>query len=336
MIAALRRTFGDIWLLAMIGVIVVTGTISILLEVFASQTAWSTPLQTILAIAAAIVCTAIIVGRLSPSLRLQAIAIAAPALGLIVLGMLFFPDLLALFIGGALGWIVAGTLVFRNSRAPVQYRQAIRALRRNDLEQAITLMSMLIKEEPDVLEHYRFRADLLRLARRFSRAEKDYTRMTALAPQDPVGYNGLAEIALHQGNLEEALQQGLKAHELSDGQWVTAYNLGMVYDRMKNAPDALRVLDEAWNARVPESRHRLLIQLYRARAFARLGDAQGAADALGLLRKEQAGLRDWRSILEAPAADSLRDIIVADVDRAERLVEMADDQAGNVLEELAR
>jgi hypothetical protein len=91
------------------------------------------------------------------------------------------------------------------------------------------------------------------------------------------------------------------------------YNLGMIEDRLSNAVDAAVHLEKAVSLRVPDARHRLLIDLYLARAYARLGEVARAQQAVLDLRKHKAGLDEWDTILKSEQADTLRAVIGDDV-----------------------
>jgi predicted Zn-dependent protease len=222
------------------------------------------------------------------------------------------------------GWIAAGAMIFGKSRAPMQYRQAVKAMRKNDYDAAVKAMDSLIKAEPQEPNHYRFRAELLRLWGKTDRARRDYQQMTTLAQDDAtraVAFNGLAEIDLQTGKYEAAREAAQKACDLAPGEWVAAYNLGLIQDRVSDAPGAIDSLNRALAAKIPDSRHRLLVYLYLLRAHSRRQDSAAATHTLALLRKERAGLREWQSILHSDQAQVLRDVLAADIDTARRLMD---------------
>ena len=51
-------------------------------------------------------------------------------------------------------------------------------------------------------------------------------------PRSP--HNGLAEVELQAGRFEAAQKAAHKAQELAPQEWVAAYNLGMIEDRLAN------------------------------------------------------------------------------------------------------
>ena len=113
------------------------------------------------------------------------------------------------------------------------------------------------------------------------------------------------------------------------GSPTAAYNLGLIYDRIEQPPDALMYLTPDLLRQVPESRHRLLIALYRARAFGRQGDLTQAQDELVRLQKERKGLKDWERIMESDQAEMLRISFADDVQLAAEL--MADHSLDRLL-----
>ena len=114
----------------------------------------------------------------------------------------------------------------------MEYQQAVKHLRKSEYAEAVKSMDSLIKQEPRDPNHYRFRAELLRLWGKLDRAKKDYQRMTELDPKSAVGYNGLAEVYLQAGDYDDALEAGQRAAELAPDEWVALYNLGMIEDRL--------------------------------------------------------------------------------------------------------
>ncbi len=188
--------------------------------------------------------------------------------------MTVLPQFALALIGAAAGWIVAGAFLFR-ARAPMEYQKAVKHLRKSEYAEAVQTMDILIKSEPRDPNHYRFRAELLRLWGKLDKARKDYQRMTELDPQSAVAYNGLAEVYLQSGDYDPALEAAQRAAELAPDEWVAYYNLGMIEDRLERSPDVIEHLERALALKVPDARHRLLMYLYIARANARLGNASG-------------------------------------------------------------
>jgi tetratricopeptide (TPR) repeat protein len=285
------------------------------------STGTATVLLTLFFLASAVI---IVVGRMEGDARYRWGATLAPAVGLMLLAALFAPQYFLAASGGAVGWIVAGTLIFGKSRAPQQYREAVKALRKSDYEAGVKSMDGLIKAEPDEPNHYRFRAELLRLWGKTDRARRDYAQMADLAKDDStraVAYNGLAEIDLQTGKYQQALESARQASHLAPNEWVAAYNLGMIQDRLAENEGAVASLTRALNAKVPDSRHRLLIYLYLARAYSRKGDAASAQQMVDKLKKERSGLREWEAILGSDQAQVIRDVLAKDVETAKGLAE---------------
>lgn len=287
---------------------------------------WAVTAQTLLLLLFLTIVVAVIIGRLEGDRRYRWGATLLPAVGLLALGALFFPDYFMAFAGGAVGWIAAGIFIFGKDKAPRQYKDAIKAMRKNDYEAAVKAMDTLIKDEPKEPNHYRFRAELLRLWDKHGRAKRDYEHMLTLANDDAtkaVAYNGLAELDLQKHKFQEALQSAQKAYDLAPHEWVAAYNLGMIQDRLGHSQPAIESLQRALSAKIPDARHRLLVCLYLVRAHSRLGDISAAQTALTQLKKQRAGLNEWQAILNSPQAEVLRSVLAEDVGTARALIEGA-------------
>lgn len=250
-------------------------------------------------------------------------AILVPSFGLVILGVIFFPQYLLVFLGGAFGWAIIGLMLFGNTRTPMQYRQAIKAMRDADYATAVSAMDSLIKEDPDDPNHYRFRAELLRLWGKLGRAKRDYQAMLDKAIDDAdkaVAYNGLAEVDLQAGHYETALEFAQKAYDFAPDDWVAAYNLGMIADRMEDNSLALDSLEKALSANISDSRHRLLVYLWQARAYARQEESDQAGEAVNRLKQEKNGLQEWQKILPEEQAKVLREVLSEDIELAEKLI----------------
>jgi tetratricopeptide (TPR) repeat protein len=296
-----------------------TGLFSLVLNVVDAE--WVIGVQTLLLLVFAGVSAGIIFSALDPFDRGRWIGILTPSFALVVLGTTFFRDQSALFMGLAFGWIVAAQFIF-NPRGPMAYQKAVRAMRKSDYEAATKELDQLVRQEPKNAAHYQFRAEIHRLAGKLAAAKRDYKKLIDLGGEHaPVGYNLLAEVHLQAGEYDEALAAGKKALALAPDEWVPVYNLGMIEDRLKLPRETLEHLDKALEIGVPDSRHRLLIHLYRARAWARLKDDRQARAAVDALKSERRALQEWRKLLKAPQAETLRAVLAADVEAAAALVE---------------
>lgn len=296
----------------------VTGLLSLILNVIVNGVEWARPAQSLLAIAALVGSLVLIMGRLDPVERGRWLGVLVPALGAILLGALFLPQFLPLLMGAGVGWIVVGLFVFR-SRAPMSMQRAVKHFRRSEFADAVKEIDLLIKDEPQNPNHYRFRAEVLRVWGKLDRAKRDYLRMTELAPDAPDAYNGLAEVLLQAGEHRGALDAAKRAAALAPNEWVALYNLGMIEDRLGQSEAALEHLDRALALRVKDARHRALIHFYRARAFARLGDETRARAALDLLKRHRLGLEEWDRIVSSDQAETLRTVLGADIARAQEV-----------------
>ena len=311
---------GRFWLL--IGVFATTGILSLALPLIIPAPE-VTAIQNALAVGAIIIALALLFQRMDSTQRRMWGAITVPAFGLIVLGFVILQQYQGAFLGFALGWIVVGLLLFGRSQAPTQYRDAIKAMRKGDFKEAVAAMDDLIKQEDDMPNHYRFRAELLRLWGKLGRARRDYEAMLNISDDDgnrAVAYNGLAEVDLQAGKLDTALDAAKKAYDLAPNEWVAAYNLGMIQDRLQQSTQALDSLNKGIKARVPDARHRLLIHLYIARAHARLNQFDEAKSALNDMKSERKGLTEWKGILADEQAAVLRTVLADDVALAEKLI----------------
>lgn len=301
------------------GLLAITGLLSLMLNAIEPPEAWIPTAQTALAALFLVGAAAAVITRFDGLERRQILILIAPALGALILG-LFVPQWFAALAVIAVGWI-AVALIAGRAGVRREYQRAIKHMRKGQYEPAIAILSDLIKAEPQQAEHRRFRADLYRLAGNLRKAKADYEKVAALMPQSGVGYNGLAEVYLQEGNYERAFEYGLKAHALEPNHWVTAYNLGMIADRMGKWTEAIAYLKRALAAKMPDSRHRLLSYLWLLRAYSFTGEEAGAREALAALRSEKRGLREWQIIFESEQAAILRRVLGEDVALAQELAE---------------
>ena len=320
MIKRLQIFFGPRRFRAFVALLATTGFASLALYALGQGSQTVTALQTLLLLIFLLGASVLILGRLPAEERLRWLAIIVPSVLGIVIGSLFLPHLTGLFVGAGLGWIVAGIFIFRDVRGPQNYRSAVKAMRKGDYPSAIASMTAEIREKPRRAEHYRFRAELHRLAGDLKAARADYRRMTELDEISAVAYNGLAEVELQAGNLENASKAALKALELAPKEWVAAYNLGMIEERLGHDESALRHLSDALDLEIPDSRHRLLVHLYLWRIHHRRADNVSARAALTALKREKAGLEEWQVIMSAEEAHALRDVLSGDIEEARRLI----------------
>ncbi len=320
MIRALSRRFDDFTLFlgparlrALFIVIAATGLLSLVLNAVSAD--WVLPVQSLLVVVAVVGSLIIIVGKMEAEDRGRWLALLMPAFGALVLALTVLPQFSLPLLGASLGWIVAGLFFFR-SRGPMEYQQAVKHLRKSEYAEAVKTMDILIKQQPNDPNHYRFRAELLRLWGRLDRARRDYQRLIELDPKSPVAYNGLAEVLLQSGDYPAAHEAGLRAAELAPDEWVALYNLGMIEDRLHQSDEVISHIQAALALKVPDARHRLLMHFYLARAHARLGDAAAAQSAALEVRRHKNGLEEWQKILGSDQAQTLRAVLGADVEAA--------------------
>jgi tetratricopeptide (TPR) repeat protein len=297
----------------------ITGLLSLILNTMTGQYSWVQSVQTVLALIFILGSVVIFLIRVEAEERRRWIAILIPALGAFFLGILVVPQYSLLLLGAAVGWMITGVFISRG-RGPMEYREAIKLLRKNDYGAAIKVMDGLIKSDPEKSNHYKFRAELYRLWGKLRSAIQDYQKITVLEPDSPVGYNGLAEVYLQKGDYAEALTAAQKANQLAAEDWVTYYNLGMIEDRLKLSAPAAEHLEQALTLKVKDARHRLLIHFYLARAYGRLQQTAKAQAAVDALKQQVNGLEEWQTILKSDQAETLRAVIGDDVQTALELV----------------
>lgn len=296
-----------------------TGLASLILNSIVDQYDWVRPVQTLISLAFLAGVVLIVIVRLPPYDRGRWVAILAPSLVAFVLAIAVVPTWSAVLVGGGLGWIVAGVLLGR-SRMPIEYRQAIKHLRKNEYDKAAKIMDGVIRAEPENAQHFRFRAEIYRLWGKLKLAIRDYQKMAELDPQSPLPHNGLAEVYLQSRDFDAARAAAECANQLAPHDWVTFYNLGMIEDRMQESEAVVEHLEKALALKVKDSRHRLLIHLYLARAYVRLNRIPLAENHLASMKKLQTGLEEWETILKSDQAETLRDVIGADVEAAGELM----------------
>ncbi len=245
-----------------------------------------------------------------------------PALVLQGLSVLW-PSAAFFFSGGAAGWLMAASLIARK-RQRVEYQRAIRALRNGDYARAVGLMSKLIEAEPEVAEHYRFRATIHRMSGHIRPALADYRRAADLAPNSPQTHAGLAETYLQMGRYDAASEHAQRVLQLAPNDWSAHFLLGQAAHRQKDWAEAVQALERALALRISQPTSRLLARLWLALDTWRLGQAESANQHLQALHKETEGLRLWQRIFEAEQGSALRGMLGDDVKLAQRLIE-ADD-----------
>ena len=303
----------------LLGLLAVTGLASLALTVVGGDQEWATALQTLLLLVFLFGAAGLILSRLPGEERKRWLGVALPALLAMLIGALVAPQLSGLFVGAGLGWIVAGLFIFRSTGSG-HVKAAVKAMRKRDYASAIAAMDAQIKAEPRDVQHYRFRAELHRLADKLPAARRDYRRMIELEPESAVAHNGLAEVELQAGRYEQAREAAMKAQELAPDEWVAAYNLGMIEDRLQDSHAVIRHIEAALAAKMPDSRHRLLAHLYLWRAHRQLDDVVAAEAALASLQRERAGQEEWQVIMSADEAKALRAVLQDDIEQARQLI----------------
>lgn len=298
-----------------------TGLLSLLLNVVGQQYPTVRLVQSLLVIVFLVGSAITVITRFPVEDRRQLVYVLGPSLIAVSLGLLF-PNLALFFLPIAVGWVLISMLTMRG-RVRQEYQIAVKHMRKAEYKEAIHTMTELINAEPDQAVHYRFRAELSRLAGRLRDARDDYEKVIELTPESGIGYNGLAEVYLQEGRYDEAVPWGKQAVEHESDEWVAAYNMGMIQDRRRDSADTLRYLEQALKSGIADSRHRLLAQLWMARAYYRLQQPAEAKQAIKKMHKESVGLHEWETIFENAEAAVLKNVLAQDVHLAKQLIEQS-------------
>jgi Tetratricopeptide repeat len=296
-----------------------TGLGSLMLNAVGTNVAWVPVVQSLLLVVFVVGSALTVLSRFSARDRRQAALVILPMVAALSLGLLF-PSLLIFFVPIGVGWLLIAMVSLRG-RIRGEYQTAIKHMRKGEYNDAIKVMSDLIKEEPDNADHRRFRAELYRLSGKIRRSREDYEKVIELTPDSGVGYNGLAEVYLQDGEYEAALPYAKQALEREPDQWVALYNLGMIEDRLNLWPDSVEHLGQALKADVPDSRHRLLVHLWLARSYLRMGKTDEAEGELQKMKRERVGLNEWNTIFESEEAAVLRNVLLDDIQLVRRLLD---------------
>lgn len=294
-----------------------TGLASLILNVIVNDYDWVRPVQSLILIAFLIGAAVIFGGRMMPDERSRWLGILIPAFGALFLGFVIVPQWSLPLVGAAVGWVIAGLFLSR-SKMPQEYREAVRHLRKNHYPEAVKIMDGVIKAQPNEPNHYRFRAEILRVWGKLDRARRDYQTMTQIAPDSALAFNGLAEVCLQARNYPAALEAAQRAQELAPDDWVTYYNLGMIEDRLGQSEQVITHLKRALELKIRDVRHTVLIHFYLARAYSRSGQVEAAREEIKQVRRHQDGLDEWHKLLESEQAGTLRTALGADIEAAQQ------------------
>jgi tetratricopeptide (TPR) repeat protein len=320
MLRQVRMWLGPFRVKLLVVSLTLTGIASLLLVAFAGDESWSLPAQTFLALAFLTMATATIGTRMPRESRRRLFFTVGPALGLAALSLALPGNLFGVVMGAAFGWLLA-VQFFMRDRVRIEYKTAIRHIRKQEYKQALEVISELVKKEPQQTDHLMFRARLNQLAGHLNAAIKDYEKVANLQPNLPDGYNGLSEIYLQKGDYEQARQFALQAFQRQSNFWVVPYNLAMIEDRLCQSAAVIEHLQPVLQRGLPDSRHRLLSYLWLARAQYRLGDHEAAKRSLENLRRESRGMREWRIILNSEQSTALRHEFEPDIRLATQVIE---------------
>lgn len=320
MLGQLNRWLGKERTATLMGALIATGLTSLVINLAAGDASWSLAVQTVLVIIFLGVATWVIGSRLQTAGRIRLFVTVLPSLGLVLLGLILPASIFPLILGLAFGWLVASQFLLRHRMSP-EYKEAIKQLRKQEYVEAAASITKLIEQEPNDPNHYRFRAEMYRLAGHMKKAIADYEKACEVAPDDPTGYNGLAEVYLQKGDFVTAQGYAEQAFEREPDFWVAPYNLGMIHDRLENTEPVIEYLNIVLKRGLPDSRHRLLTYLWLGRAHYRQDELATAEQMLDKMMREKSGLKEWTVILEDEQAATLRDVLADDVELARTVVE---------------
>ncbi len=302
--------------------LIVSGLVSVALGLLFPTAEWGLPVQILLVLSFVLFVVLLYV---PPDARLRILAGGIPALGAVLLGMVVLPQWLGLFIGLAVGWMVAAWFLFRQ-QTPRELTRAIRAMRKGDYDNAIAEMDTLIRIEKTNPEHYRLRAIIFSLASKHDRAKRDYEKMLALAESTHntnlqiEAWNGLSEINLQARHYEAAYEAAQRAHQLYPENWIPLYNLGLIGDRLARSQAVIDHLQQALKVGITDVRQRLLSFLYLARAYNRTGDVEHARLTVKRMENLWSALENLEKLLKDEQSAPLAAIIADDVKTARALM----------------
>lgn len=320
---ALSSLFASVRARVVIALLIVTGLSASVVGIVAAGAAWVAGVQTLLVLA-------FIIGAVFTYMPQheypRAVAIAAPAVGAVILGFTVLPQYFWVLAGAAVGWVVAGLFLFRQ-QTPREVMQAIRYMRKGKYDEAVAEMDEMIKRDKENPEHYRLRGMILRLDGHLGRSRRDYESMLKFAPVGDAGdairaeaYDGLAEVHVQAGCFKEADAAAREAHELFPQNWVPLYNLGLINDRLNQPKKVVDYITQALDLRIDDQRQRLLAYLYLARAQARLGDEHAAAAEVDKMMNLWKGLEGLQKLVGDAQGAPLAAVIAEDVETARALM----------------
>lgn len=303
--------------------LIATGIVSIVIGVMSAGAAWVAPAQTLLVlvfvVGAALIYT-------PPEQYLRVIAIAAPALGAVILGITVLPQYLWVLLGASVGWIVAGLFLFRQ-QTPPEVMKAVRRMRKGEYNEALEAINAVIKRDRDNPEHYRLRAMILQLDDKPPAARRDYEQMLNLAKPGDAGdalraeaYNGLSEVYLQSGRYEDAYESATAAHELFPDNWVMLYNLTLISDRLNEVQQAIEYGERAIEVGIEDRRQRLLTYLYLARAYARQGNTDKAQEYVDTIEHMWKALEELQKLIDDEQGAPLAEVLAEDVETTRALM----------------
>lgn len=330
MLRDIRLWLGPQRINLLIAALVVTGLLSVLLGL-AADGGWVTTAQSILAIAFIGAAVTITATRMAPAGRRRLLFTVGPSLGLGVLAFLAPANLFPFILGGAFGWLLAAQF-FVQEPTLMEYRVAVRHMRKEEYREAIKVINKLVKDEPRNLEHLDFRARLFQLNGNTKNAMDDFELMLKIAPDDPRGYSGLSGIYVQKNDFETARDFSEKAFEREPNNPAVPHDLAMIEDRLGNSDAVIDYIHEAQQLGLRESRLLLLAYLWLARAHHHLGEAQAADAALAKLLQQRQGLNEWKRILADEQSATVRKTYEDDIATAQKAIDFKLTSAAKLFE----
>jgi tetratricopeptide (TPR) repeat protein len=313
-----------------LGALLATGIGSIVLGLVADG-GWVTTVQSLLAITFIAVAVVVIGSRMGPAGRRRLFFTLGPSLGLAVLAFVLPANFFPFVLGGAFGWILAAQF-FMQEPTLMEYREAVRHMRKQEYKEAIKVLNGLVKDEPGNLEHLDFRARLFQLNGNTKNAMTDFEKMMEVAPDDPRAYTGMSGIYVRKGDFATAREYSEKAFLREPNDPAAPHDLAMIEDRLGNSEAVVDYIEEAKKLGLREQRLLLLAHLWQARAYHRLGELEDADAALAQMKRYRQGLSEWQRILEDTQAKTVRKIYEYDISVAQRAFDFKLDSADKLFE----
>ena len=140
----IRERLGANRLQILVGLLILTGIGSTILQSAFPDESWLSAAQTALLLVFVLGAVFTINGAFSPSTQRRVLFAVIPAVFSLILGLLI-PGLFRFFLGGALGWVLVSQMMLRNTASDFtqeDYKKAIKAMRKQKYDDAIRHMEI--------------------------------------------------------------------------------------------------------------------------------------------------------------------------------------------------